>query len=65
MRRAVRRLAPIVDVLVRIQRLLWRPYAFRDVLQVDAHTRPRAKAAAHRVNQNIRRLKMRRSLGMT
>jgi hypothetical protein len=40
-------------------RFLWRgPDGFGNVLQVDSHARPRRRAAAHRVDENVRRLYM-------
>src|SRR5262250_3247978 len=51
-------------VVVRIERLLLRPQRFRDVLEVDADAGPGRRAAAHRIDQNVGRLQMRRRPGM-
>ena len=51
-------------LLVRIQRLLSRPQLGRHVLQVDPDPGPGRGAAAHRVHQHVRRLEVRRRLGV-
>ena len=47
-----------------IERFLRRPQLRRHVLQVHADARPGGEAAAHRVDQHVGRLEMRRRLGM-
>ena len=50
--------------VVGIERFLRRPERFRHVLQVDADARPGLEAAAHRVDEHVGRLEVRRRLGM-
>jgi hypothetical protein len=52
-------------LIVRIERLLWRPQLDWNVLEIDAHTRPRRVAAAHRVDEHVRRSQMRGGFWMT
>ena len=44
-------------VVVRIERFLRRPQRLRHVLQVDADARPGVKAAAHRIDEHVGRLR--------
>src|SRR6185503_4911006 len=56
--------APVVRLIVGIERLLLRPEPDRHMLQVDAHARPRAKPPAHRVDEDVGRLEMRACVRM-
>src|SRR5262249_30213556 len=55
---------PAADVLVRIQIFLRRTQSFGDVLEVDPDARPCVEASAHRVDQHVCRLQVRRRFGM-
>src|SRR4029078_5686953 len=43
--------APVVDVLIGIERLLLRTQLIRDMLQIDPDACPRLKAAPHRITR--------------
>ena len=45
--------APVVEIIVGIERFLLRPERLGDVLQVDANPRPGLKTAAHRVHEHV------------
>ena len=58
--------APLVGhVLVRVERLLRRTQVRRHVLKVHADPRPRAEAAAQRVDEHVGRFQVRAGLRMT
>ena len=63
--RALADAAPIAGhVVVGIERFLRRPQLLRHVLQVDADARPGAEPSAHRVDQHVGRLEVRRRVRM-
>jgi hypothetical protein len=62
---AALRRAPVIQMIVWIERFLRRPQSFGDVLEVHANSRPRGKASAHRIHENVGRLKVRGRIGMT
>ena len=52
-------------VVVGIERLLGRAQSLRDMLEVDADARPGGRTAAHGIDQDVRRLEVRRRLRVT
>jgi hypothetical protein len=57
--------APIVGSLIGIERFLRGSQRFRDVLQVQADSRPGVKPAAHRIDEHVGRRQVRCGFGVT
>jgi hypothetical protein len=58
-------IAPIVRLVVWIERLLRRPQRLGHVLKVHANPRPRPKPPAHRVDEHVGRLEVSGRVGMS
>jgi hypothetical protein len=56
--------APVVYVVVRVERFLRGAQRLRHVLQVHADSRPRSVAPSHRIDEHVGGLEMRRGLPM-
>ena len=56
--------APVVRLVVWIERFLWRPQIVRHVLEIHADSRPRVKPASHRIHEHVGRLEMRGGVRM-
>ena len=54
--------APVVEIVVRVERLLRGSERRRDVLKIDPHARPRPEPAAHDVHEDVRGVQMRARL---